>query len=128
MKNLILAGALLALAFNLHAQELYVNTEPASGMATHVLGIRLQNQGYTNPVFKNRTDLDLMYAPSKNLMVDGILYQSNYNQNQQRFEGGSVYAKYRFFAIDSVQSHFRGAFFAKATSVNNPITTQEISL
>jgi len=52
MKTLILAGALLTLAFNLHAQELYVNTESASGMATHVLGIRLQNQGYTNPVFK----------------------------------------------------------------------------
>jgi len=128
MKILVLAGAFLALAFPAFAQELYVNTEPASNMATHSLGIRLENQGYFNPVYKNRTTLELMYGASRYLMVHGSLYQSDYYQNQQHFEGGSVYAKYRFLSIDSVQSHFRGAFFAKASSINNPLPNQEIAL
>jgi hypothetical protein len=128
MKRLILVSALVVLTFPVFAQELYVNTEPASGMATHLLGIRLENQGYFNPVFKNRTDLDVMYAPLKELMVDGSIYQSDYYHSQQHFEGVNVYAKYRFLSVDSVQSHFRGAFFARASSINNPIPNQEISL
>jgi hypothetical protein len=39
-----------------------------------------------------------------------------------------VYAKYRFLSIDTVQQHFRGAFFAKASSINNPLPNQEITL
>jgi hypothetical protein len=128
MKIILLASALLVLACPAFSQELYVNTEPASNMATHSLGIRLENQGDFNAIYKNRTTLEIMYGASRSLMVHGSLYQSNYNQNQQHFEGGSVYAKYRFLSVDSVQSHFRGAFFAKASSINNPITNQEISL
>jgi len=128
MKSIFLAGAFVALAFSSFAQELYVNTEPASNMATHSLGIRLENQGYFSPVYKNRSTLEVMYGASKSLMVHGSLYQSDYYQGQQHFEGGSVYAKYRFLSIDSVQSHFRGAFFGKISSINNPLPNQEISL
>ena len=125
---IVLVAALMGAATPLLAQELYVNTEPASNMATHSLGIRVENQGYFNPVYKNRSTLELMYGASKTLMVHGSIYQSNYDQNGQHFEGGSVYAKYRFLSVDSVQSHFRGAFFAKASSINNPFPHQEISL
>jgi hypothetical protein len=129
MKFILLSTvAFLAAAGSSFAQELYVNTEPASNMATHSLGIRLENQGYFNPVYKDRSTLEVMYGASKDLMVHGSIYQSDYYQGQQHFEGGSVYAKYRFLSIDSVQSHFRGAFFAKASSINNPVTNQEISL
>jgi hypothetical protein len=110
------------------AQELYVNTEPASNMATHSVGIRLENQGYFNPVYKNRTSLEVMYGASKTLMVHGSLYTSDYYFNQQHFEGGSVYAKYRFLSIDSVQKHFRGSIFAKVSDINNPLVNQEIAL
>lgn len=110
------------------AQELYVNTEPASNMATHSVGIRLENQGYFNPVYKDRSTLEIMYGASKNWMVHGSLYASNYYEANHHFEGGSVYAKYRFLSIDSVQKHFRGAFFVKASSINNPLHNQEISL
>jgi hypothetical protein len=125
---ILLAVAFLAAAWPAFSQELYVNTEPASNMATHSLGVRVENQGYFNPVYKNRNTLEVMYGASKDLMVHGSIYQSDYYQSQQHFEGGSVYAKYRFLSVDSIQSHFRGAFFAKASSINNPVVNQEISL
>jgi hypothetical protein len=87
-------------------------------MAAHSLGIRLENQGYTSPTFKNRTTFEAMYGATGKLMLHGALYMSNFYQANQRFEGGSFYAKYRFLSIDSVQKHFRGAVFGKiATAV-----------
>jgi len=128
MKKLLLAFSLVALACPAFAQELYVNTEPASNMATHSIGIRLENQGYFNPVYKDRSTLEIMYGASKNLMVHGSLYESDYYESQHHFEGGNIYAKYRFLSIDSVQRHFRGSFFVKASDINNPLPNQEISL
>jgi len=127
MKQL-LAICLLALACPAFSQELYVNTEPASNMATRSLGIRVENQGFFNPVYKNRASLEVMYGASKSLMIHGSLYASDFYGNGQHFEGGSVYAKYRFLSVDSVQTHFRGAFFTKLSSINNPIFNQEITL
>ncbi len=124
----LLAVAVLAMAKPVFAQELYVNTEPASNMATHSVGVRVENQGYFNPVFKNRSTLEIMYGASKSLMIHGSIYQSDYYYNQQHFEGGSAYAKYRFLSVDSIQSHFRGAVFVKAAAINNPLYNQEISL
>jgi hypothetical protein len=128
MKKLILAIGLMAMACPAFSQELYVNTEPASNMATGSLGLRLENQGFFKPDYKNRTSFEAMYGVSRHLMVHGSLYVSNYYSNSQHFEGGSVYAKYRFLSIDTVQKHFRGAFFAKVSSINNPIVNQEITL
>ena len=124
----LLAVAFLATANSVFAQELYVNTEPASNMATHSLGIRAENQGFFTPVYKNRSTLELMYGFSKNLMVHASMYKSNFYQANQRVEGGSAYAKYRFLSVDSVQSHFRGAVFGKFSRINNGIYNQEISL
>ncbi|MDB5131907.1 MAG: hypothetical protein JWR02_1656 [Mucilaginibacter sp.] len=128
MKYLLWIACLLVLACPAFSQELYVNTEPASNMATHSLGIRLENQGFFNPLYKNRTSLEVMYGASKSLMIHGSLYGSDFYQSGQHFEGGSVYAKYRFLSVDSVQKHFRGAFFAKLSGINNPIVNQEITL
>ena len=128
MKLVLWLAMIMAMSCPAFSQELYVNTEPASNMATHSLGIRLENQGYFNPAYKNRTSLELMYGASRSIMVHGTAYVSDYYQASERFEGGSIYAKYRFLSVDSVQSHFRGAFFAKVSSINNPVTNQEISL
>jgi hypothetical protein len=121
------AGMLLWLCTAM-AQELYVNTEPASNMAAKSLGIRVENQGYFKPEYKNRSILELMYGVNRNLMVHGTLYMSDYYQPRQRFEGVSAYAKYRLYSADSVQRHFRVAAFIKAATVNNPIPNQEIAL
>ncbi|HWZ15788.1 MAG TPA: hypothetical protein VNW95_11180 [Mucilaginibacter sp.] len=128
MKHLLWTACLLVLACPVFSQELYVSTEPASNMATHSLGIRLENQGFFSPGYKNRTSLEVMYGASKSLMVHGSLYGSDFYQPGQHFEGGSVYAKYRFLSVDSVQKHFRGAFFTKLSSINNPVVNQEITL
>jgi hypothetical protein len=128
MKILLMAIILSGMICPAFSQELYVNTEPASNMATHSIGIRLENQGYFNPVYKTRTSLEVMYGASKSLMVHGSLYTSDYYHTQQHFEGGSVYAKYRFLSVDSVQKHFRGAVFAKLSDINNPLVNQEIGL
>ncbi|RCH53713.1 hypothetical protein DJ568_15860 [Mucilaginibacter hurinus] len=128
MKILISTTVLLLIVGAVYGQELYVNTEPASNMATRSLGIRLENQGFFRPQYKNRSTLELMYGASKELMVHGSLYMSNLYQQSQKLEGGSLYAKYRFLSIDTVHKHFRGAAFIKAASINNPLVNQEISL
>jgi len=128
MKKILLAVCLMAMARPVLAQELYVNTEPASNMATGSLGIRVENQGYFKPSYKNRSTIEAMYGVSRHLMVHGSVYMSDYYNSSQHFEGGSVYAKYRFLSIDTVQRHFRGAFFAKLASINNPIVNREIIL
>jgi hypothetical protein len=128
MKHLLLALCLWAMACPVFSQELYVNTEPASNMATNSLGIRVEDQGYFTPTYKNRETLELMYGASRHLMVHGSVYVSDYYENQQHFEGGSVYMKYRFLSVDSVQKHFRGAFFTKLSSIDNPVVNQEITL
>ncbi|MVN92632.1 hypothetical protein [Mucilaginibacter aquatilis] len=124
---LTLAGMLTAL-FQASAQELYVNSEPASNMAAKSLGIRLENQGYFKPDYRNRTTLEAMLGINKYIMVHGTAYMSDFYQDKQRFEGVSAYAKYRFYSADSVQRHFRMAAFAKASSIRNVQYNQEISL
>lgn len=128
IKKLGLTLSLLLWICTVMAQELYVNTEPASNMATKSLGIRVENQGYFKPDFKNRSTLELMYGVNKNLMVHGTFYASDYYQNKQRFEGISAYAKYRFYSVDTIQRHFRMAAFAKVASIRNPTPNQEIAL
>jgi hypothetical protein len=128
MKTLLLAICLTAMACPVFSQELYVNTEPASNMATSSLGIRAENQGFFSPTYKNRSTIEAMYGVSRHLMVHGSVYMSDYYGSNQHFEGGSVYAKYRFLSIDTVQKHFRGAGFIKLASINNPVPNQEITL
>ncbi|QEC77182.1 hypothetical protein [Mucilaginibacter ginsenosidivorax] len=128
MRILFLAICLTAMACPVFSQELYVNTEPASNMATSSLGMRIENQGFFSPTYKNRSTIEAMYGVSRHLMVHGSVYMSDYYSNNQHFDGGSVYAKYRFLSIDTVQQHFRGAAFVKLASINNPVPNQEITL
>lgn len=128
MKKFWLSWCFIASALTAFAQELYVQTEPASNMARHSLGVRLENQGYFIPDFRNRSTLEIMYGASKNLMVHASGYVSDFYQQKQHLEGFSAYAKYRFLSVDSVQRHFRGAAFIKASTINNPVINQEINL
>src|SRR4051812_39040491 len=93
MKKIFLIIILIYASCALHAQELYVNSEPASNMATRSLGIRLENQGFFKSPYKSRTTLELMYGASKNLMLHGTLHASNFYQPGQRLEGAGIYAK-----------------------------------
>jgi hypothetical protein len=108
-----------------NSQELFIYTEPASNMAAGSIGLRLNN--YFFPMqFTNRTayriDPEIMWGVNKHLMLHANLYASNMMQKQFRFEGGIVYAKYRFLSNDDIHKHFRMAAFGKVSIIDNPYT------
>jgi hypothetical protein len=122
MKRYLFFIILLMPAF-LHAQELYVSTEPASNMAANSFGFRVTNRFFKmehEGVTGMRIEPELMWGISKKLMVHVVGLASNQMQPSLRFEGGSVYAKYRFLSNDDVQSHFRMAAYVKGSVIDNP--------
>lgn len=123
MKKYIILLAFVSINLVAQAQELYVNTEPASNMAANSMGVRLTNKFY-NMKFEGNTGMrfepEVMFGINKNLMVHGIGYLSNNMQEDIRFEGGSIYAKYRFLSNDDLHSHFRMAAYAKGSLIDNP--------
>jgi hypothetical protein len=122
MKPFLVMILLLASGFG-RAQELYIFTEPASNMATGSLGFRLNN--FIMPQKQQsrtayRLDPELMWGINKNWMLHANFYASNMMQSGFKFEGGGLYAKYRFLSIDDIHKHFRMAAFGKAVVVKNP--------
>jgi hypothetical protein len=113
MKRLILWGlAVGAAGPSLHAQELFVFTEPASNMATRSIGLRLDNTIYNDGAY--RLSPEIMWGASRRWMIHVAGYASDMDR---RFgpEGGSFYAKYRVYAHDEVHEHFRVALFGKVS-------------
>ena len=107
--------------FSLHAQELFVYTEPASNMATRSLAVRLDNTFYDmNPGYAYRLGTEVMWGASRRWMIHANGYASDMYQPQVKPEGGGLYAKYRFYANDEVHRHFRMAAFARGTWVDHP--------
>jgi hypothetical protein len=122
-KFLIIVVAVLATAWSATAQELYVNTEPASNMAANSLGIRLGNKFFKmehNGDVGIRVEPEVMWGINKKLMVHVTGYASNMMQQGIRAEGGSVYAKYRFLSLDQQHAHFRMAAYVKGAVIDNP--------
>lgn len=129
MKHIFLLILLLGLGSGIKAQELYVNTEPASNMAAKAIGLML-NADFVP--LDNRTGLrlgpEVMFGVSRYLMVHANLYGSSYYQSDFKFEGVSIYAKYRFLAFDQPQSHFRVAGYGRVSLISNPLPYSEINL
>lgn len=118
-KNLLLFFIICAV--KIKAQELYVFTEPASNMAAHSIGIRMNNYLMKeNNRYNYHLLPKLMLGISKKIMLHGELFLSNRN-NRFVAEGGSVYLKYRFFSIDDVHSHFRLAAYGRYSYNNSDI-------
>ncbi len=119
------------LAFSLHlkAQELFVVTEPASNMPTGSIGARLA-QSLMKEKFESGYNYhimpEIMWGANKNLMLHAAAFISNRNKNLVT-EGGSVYAKYRFYSIDDVHQHFRIAAFGRYSFNNSDIHQEEIN-
>ncbi|NSL88196.1 hypothetical protein ECE50_015240 [Chitinophaga sp. Mgbs1] len=122
-KVLVLAAGILAAGLTTSAQELYVNSEPASNMAANSLGIRLSNRFFSMEHTGDagmRFEPEIMWGISKKLMVHAIGYASNMMQNSIRAEGGSIYAKFRFLSLDQQHAHFRMAAYIKGSVIDNP--------
>ncbi|NML37401.1 hypothetical protein HHL17_09350 [Chitinophaga sp. G-6-1-13] len=122
-KILMMAAAFLAFSQATRAQELYVNTEPASNMPANSLGIRLTNKFFKmehDGTTGMRFEPEIMWGVNKKLMVHAIGYAANMMQSSIRMEGGSVYAKYRFLSLDQQHAHFRMAAYVKGSVIDNP--------
>ena len=129
MMKICLLWAVLTLAAHttVSAQELYVFTEPASNMAAHSLGIRITDMGMPNNDFRNRFTPEIMFGFSKNLMVHTQGFFSNLD-GSYKFEGGSIYAKYRFYTNDQIQTHFRMAAFGRVSGSRRGTFSRDINL
>ncbi|WP_443937267.1 hypothetical protein [Pedobacter sp. MW01-1-1] len=124
---LVLSLFLIGFYNPVFAQELYVFTEPASNMPKNSIGIRITNEGMKNPNFMNRTIPEVMFGISKNLMVHTQAFLSDMD-GKYRFEGASLYAKYRFLSLDNAQSHFRAAAFGRISSSKRETFSRDINL
>lgn len=119
---------LMGFGASVFAQELYPFTEPASNMPAKSIGVRLTNEGmFNNPGFVNRTMPEIMLGFNKNLMAHVQGFFSDMDGGY-RFEGLSVYTKYRFLSLDDAQKHLRLAAFARLSSSKRPTFTQDINL
>ena len=119
----------LVFSLNVHAQELFVVTEPASNMPTGSIGARLA-QSLMKEKFKSGYNYhlmpEIMWGANKNLMLHAAAFISNRNKNLVT-DGGSVYAKYRFYSTDDLQRHFRMAAFGRLSFNNSDIHQEEIN-
>ncbi|MEO8764251.1 MAG: hypothetical protein ABI416_08185 [Ginsengibacter sp.] len=124
MKKIIWTGCVALLCTVTHAQELYVNTEPASNMAKGSMGFRvlskLYQMKYDMSYSGYRIEPELMLGINRNWMIHFAGYGSNMYQKKFRAEGGSVYAKYRIYSEDEVHKHFRIAAFSAIAVIDNP--------
>lgn len=119
--------SLSLLSFQIHAQELFVMTEPASNMPTSSIGVRdmslfafKKNDGYN---YHNMPEL--MWGVNKDWMIHASAFLSN-KQGDLMLEGGSLYAKYRFFSVDDLHSHFRLAAYGRISTSNAEIHQEDI--
>jgi hypothetical protein len=124
MKQFIMiAVAIIAGTGYATAQELYVNTEPASNMPANSLGIRLTNKFFNMEHSGDvgmRFEPEVMWGVNKRLMLHVQGYASNMMQSSIRVECGSIYAKYRFLSLDQQHAHFRMAAYVRGAVIDNP--------
>jgi hypothetical protein len=118
---------LVLLSGGVQAQELFVFTEPASNMAAKSIGLRVSNQARFQPAFELRTTPEVMIGFNKRLMghVQGFFSDAD---GRYRYEGGSLYAKYRFFSLDGLKTHSRAAAFARLSYSKREAASEDINL
>lgn len=121
---------LLFLSFNVHAQELFVVTEPASNAPAGSIGVRVGQSLMENQISAGNIyslSPEVTWGISKNLMVRASGYLNDMG-GRLDLSGGGVYAKYRFFSVDDLHSHFRMAAFGRYSWNNAPIQAEAIDL
>lgn len=112
------------------SQELFVVTDPASNVPANTLSVRL-SQSLFKEEFVSGYNYHLMpevtYGLNKNLMFRASAFVSN-RSSQLVTEGGSFYAKYRFYSSDDLNSHFRLAAYGRYSFNNSDIHQEQIEI
>lgn len=122
---------LLFTGIAVHGQELYPYAEPASNMPSR--SVSLKNTSiYHNDVHSSRVSQrympEVMVGINKAWMMHVGVNFSNMHQPKIIWEGGRIYAKYRFLSVDDVHKHFRMAAFGMAAYSKNHLDHNEINL
>lgn len=121
---------LFLMVAQMQAQELFVVTDPASNVPANSLSVRV-SQSVFEQQFEKGFNYHLMpevtYGLNKNLMIRASAFLSNRN-NQFAAEGAGLYAKYRFFSTDDLNSHFRLAAFGRYSFNNSDIHQDQIEI
>src|SRR5688572_29763799 len=106
MKKYCIVFICLLGIINSRAQELYVYTEPASNMPARSLSLKLTANYNLDRLHMDRVSQryvpELMWGVSKKIMVHAAIGLSDMHRSQFRYEGGYLYAKYRFLSLDEV--------------------------
>jgi hypothetical protein len=132
------------------AQELFPVAENASNIPKGALGIRLLDEGYKeSDLYRNLAGLKLLYGITPRLSIYATATVSDIHEKTLPFDfithnhsGGQttsstntpqegipypyvfnsidIYAKYRFYSADGVNSHFRMAAYAEGSRVIVP--------
>jgi hypothetical protein len=112
-------GATFFVSLDSKAQELYVNSEPASIMPARSVLIKQSYTAMTGKESSNNFNTQLEFSLSKKWM-------SHLGTNSKSWEW---YTQYRFYSKDAVYEHLRMAlFFRSINSSSNAITTNSILL
>jgi len=130
MQKILLLGVLFTFTLHLQAQELFVVTDPASNVPAGSLSVRMSNQLFEE-AFENGYNYHLMpevtWGMNKNLMLRATAFISD-RSNALYAEGGNVYAKYRFFSTDDINSHFRLAAYGRYSFNRADIHQEQIEV
>jgi hypothetical protein len=118
--KLVISIIFFLTTFQLNAQELFTWSEPASNMAAKGFGFRVTNtfmKEVSSDKYHYRLVPEVMWGASSKIMVHVEGFFNN-GINGFSVDGGALYLKYRFLSQDEVHSHFRMAFYARA-SIND---------
>ncbi len=125
MKKIIFVICIV-ISFKARTQELFVVTEPASNMPAGSIGLRAMNSFmYEKDGSLNYHIMpEIMWGVSAKWMVHLQSFHSTRSTGGLKTEGGSIYAKYRFYSSDDMHKHFRMALYGRY-SINRADLHQE---
>lgn len=131
MRFILLFTVTLLAGIAAYSQELYPYSEPASNMPAKSISVKT-TAIYHSDIHSNRVLQrympEVMLGLNKDWMVHAGVNFANMHQPNMIWEGGRVYAKYRFLSNDEVHKHFRMAVFGLAGYSRNHLDHNEINL
>jgi hypothetical protein len=116
----------------LHAQELYVYSDPASNIPAHSVSTKL-SAGYMPPQPWNNRGMqrytpEVMLGLSKKFMLRTGATFADVHTSGFGWESVYLYGKYRFLSHDELHSHFRIAAYVEGAYSRAPFHNEEINL
>ena len=129
MKKIILFFVVFISQFNF-GQELFVITDPASNVPANSLAVNVMQSLFREKMesgYNYHFMPEVTYGLNKNLMFRASAFISN-RGDELVTEGGSFYAKYRFYSTDDLNSHFRMAAFGRYSFNNADIHQEQIEI